>query len=164
MVRVDGPYDGPKGVPDPVARADLPVIVRLQLRLPQPIEHIDKGQQQLGEIACIHNGLTPCFGLGPDFLFEHLPSLQDLLITKGEQGDVLNEGLVAEAMQAVFHTMHQRAWACTNIHLKLTDRANGALYDQRAGPVFIPVHGVLEGLLVVKCVNTIRICYKQYKF
>ena len=71
--------------------SDLQVIVRLQLRLPQPIKHIDKGQQQLGDIAGIHNVLTPCFGPGPDFLVEHLPSLQDLQITQGEKGDVLNE-------------------------------------------------------------------------
>ena len=58
-------------------------------------------------------------------------------------------------MQAVFHTLHQHAWACTNIHLKLTDRANCALYYQRAGPVLVPLHGVLEGLSAVKYVNTI---------
>ena len=64
----------------------------LALRLPQPLQHKNEGEQQLGDIVCIHNGLRPYLFLGLHFLVERVPSLQDLLVAEGEQSDVLSMG------------------------------------------------------------------------
>ncbi len=141
-----GPDDGPEWVTDPVARARLPLVVSLALGQPQPLQHKDEGEHQLGYIICIHDRLRPFLFLGLQFLVEHVPSLQDLLVGKGKQGDVLNKGRVAEAVQAVLHSIHQRLGAQPQFALMFADGEDRALDAENGVAVLVAVHGVLEGL------------------
>ncbi len=65
----------------------------------------------------------------------------------GDDADAPHKGRVAEAVQAVLHSLHKRVWAYPNILHMVAHSANRALHDQHAVPVLVAVHGVLEGLI-----------------
>ena len=59
QVPLDGPDDGPERVLDTVAQARLPGVEPLPLGIPQAVEHEDQGEQQLGHVVRVHDGLPP---------------------------------------------------------------------------------------------------------
>jgi len=59
QVLLDAPNDGPERVLDTVAQARLPGVEPLPLCIPQAVEHEDQGEQQLGHVVRVHDGLPP---------------------------------------------------------------------------------------------------------
>jgi hypothetical protein len=125
---------------------DLLAIVRVQLRFPQAVEHENQGDEQLCHVVGVHNGLTTGLFLGSQLFVDILQPLQDILVAQRTQGNMLNEGRVAEVEQTGLQALYQRPWLELDLFPMFPEFDNCALRGQHAVAVLVAVHWVLEAL------------------
>ncbi len=79
-------------------------------------------------------------------LCQYSPAPPGSLVAQRKQGNMLNEGRVAEVEQTGLQALYQRPWLELDLFPMFSEFDNCALRGQHAVAVLVAVHWVLEAL------------------